>query len=51
VKTVAKHLCYQLWDSPYWQTNDACVHETLANAARQMNIPALAAVQESPPAP
>jgi UrcA family protein len=47
VKTVAKRLCYKLWDNPYWQTNYACVHEALANAVRQMNTPALAAVQES----
>jgi len=51
VKIVAKHLCYRLWDSPFWQTYDACVYETLANAARQMKTPALAAVQESHTAP
>jgi UrcA family protein len=46
IRTVAKHLCFELWDNPYWQTYDACVHESLTNAVRRMNTPALAAVQE-----
>jgi UrcA family protein len=51
VKIVAEHLCSQLWNSPYWQTYDSCVHETLANAVGRMNTPALAAVQESHASP
>jgi UrcA family protein len=51
VKTVAEHLCSQLWNSPYWQTYDWCVHETLANAVGRMNTPAIAAVQESHASP
>jgi UrcA family protein len=51
VKIVAEHLCSQLWNSPYRQTYDSCVHETLANAVGRMNTPALAAVQESHASP
>ena len=51
IKIIAERLCLQLWDDPFRETYDACVHETLANAILRMNTPALAAVQESHTSP
>jgi UrcA family protein len=47
LKTVAERLCFLVGDDPYREVYDACVRETLANAVRRMNTPALAAAQES----
>ena len=50
LKGKAECLCRQLWDSvstTFRWTYAACVQETLANAIRQLNVPAVAALDRA----
>ena len=49
LKSTAEHLCHQLGDSvrsTFRWTYAACVQETLANAIHQLNVPAMAALDQ-----
>ncbi len=46
IRSIVERLCFQLWDDPHREIYDACVHESLADAVRRINAPALAALDK-----
>jgi UrcA family protein len=45
IRSIVARLCFQLWDGPNREIYDACVRESLADAVRRINAPALAALK------